>query len=655
MNFCVLKIKDFEVNLRFLNTKFYCGLGMAIAAFLALWLHGASMKACVALPVLFLAVGMVEVRCNEKMTLALNSLWMLAATGALMYLPQYILGLGGGLIKTNALLLGFLFTAIVILFWFAWTRNARASVIISFVLLLGMAMVNYYVSSFRGEEITPADIFAFETAMNVASQYDYSLTPTCLYFLCLGTLYCFCGFCIPNLKCKWKKWNSITLFGVEAVLVIVLAVGLKGITPEHHFRVSGSMLKGFYINFLSKLNEGKIEEPEEYNVEDLEVLAEGYTVVPESTDTEGKPDIIVIMGEAFGDLRVTGELRTSSEVMPFYDSLQENAIKGKALVSVLGGGTSNSEFEVLTGFNMGNFPFKVFPYQQCVKDTTWSMAHYLRSQGYTTMATHPENELNWRRYAVYPELGFEEARFMEDYPGEDRVRGHISDMEMMNQIISWYEEEKGDTPLFYFGVTMQNHSPYDYADFEATVHLEGYSQEFPEVEQYLTLTQMTDKAVQHLVEYFETVENDVVIAFFGDHMSKLQSFYEEQKGAPLDSLQDELNQRTVPFFVWANYDIEEENVEYTSLNFLSNYIYEAAGLELPAYNQFLKEVQETVPAVSSYGYYSAEKGMLDKKDNMSEEEKEIMNQYMLLQYNGMFDYENANKTFFPLQEVIEAE
>ena len=120
-------------------------------------------------------------------------------------------------------------------------------------------------------------------------------------------------------------------------------------------------------------------------------------------------------------------------------------------------------------------------------------------------------------------------------------------------------------------------------------------------------------------------------------------------------MQDELNQRTVPFFVWANYDIEEENVEYTSLNFLSNYIYGAAGLELPAYNQFLQEVQEVVPAVSSYGYYSAEKGMLDKKENMSEEEKEIMDQYMLLQYNGMFDYENANETFFPLQEVIEAE
>ena len=48
MNFRVLKIKDFEVNLRALNTKFYCGLGMAIAAFLALWMQGASMKACVA-------------------------------------------------------------------------------------------------------------------------------------------------------------------------------------------------------------------------------------------------------------------------------------------------------------------------------------------------------------------------------------------------------------------------------------------------------------------------------------------------------------------------------------------------------------------------------------------------------------------------------
>ncbi|MBP3902265.1 MAG: LTA synthase family protein, partial [Blautia sp.] len=58
------------------------------------------------------------------------------------------------------------------------------------------------------------------------------------------------------------------------------------------------------------------------------------------------------------------------------------------------------------------------------------------------------------------------------------------------------------------------------------------------------------------------------------------------------------------FFVWVNYDIEDKEVPLTSLNYLSNYVYEAAGIEMPAYNRFLKDTEGIIPAINAKEYYS---------------------------------------------------
>ena len=62
------------------------------------------------------------------------------------------------------------------------------------------------------------------------------------------------------------------------------------------------------------------------------------------------------MNETFADLNVVNHIKTNKEVMPFINSLKENTIKGHMLVSVFGGGTSNSEYEFLTGNSMAFLP-----------------------------------------------------------------------------------------------------------------------------------------------------------------------------------------------------------------------------------------------------------------------------------------------------------
>ena len=62
-------------------------------------------------------------------------------------------------------------------------------------------------------------------------------------------------------------------------------------------------------------------------------------------------------------------------------------------------------------------------------------------------------------------------------------------------------------------------------------------------------------------------------------------------GSKFDTLDEQMLQYKVPFIVWANYEIDEEEIEQTSMNYLLNYVYQVAGWDAPAYNLFLMERQ----------------------------------------------------------------
>ena len=156
-------------------------------------------------------------------------------------------------------------------------------------------------------------------------------------------------------------------------------------------------------------------------------------------------------------------------------------------------------------------------------------------------------------------------------------------------------------------------------------------------------------AVEKLITYFESVDEPVEIVFFGDHQPSLNSnFYPILNGKGLSGLtEDELEDLyTVPFFIWTNYDTPEETVEITSLNFLSTLTLQRAGIELPAYNRFLGDMMETVPAINSRGYYSKSQGCYLHIDDAEGEEARWISNYNILQYNSMFG-KDRSRMFFP--------
>lgn len=219
------------------------------------------------------------------------------------------------------------------------------------------------------------------------------------------------------------------------------------------------------------------------------------------------------------------------------------------------------------------------------------------------------------------------------------MRGFVSDQEMMEFVIDTIERQTPDTPLFLFGVTMQNHSSYNYQgeDFTETIFAQGYSQNYPDANQYLTLIHESDKAAEHLIHYLSESDRNTVLLFYGDHLPALNShFYEEIHGSPFNTLNEQMRHYKVPFFIWANFDIEERIVDCTSLNYLSTLLFESIGLELTPYQRFLQDVREVIPSINMEGYYSTDSGSYLPIDDAQNHEAFWLNRYQQIQHTYLF-------------------
>lgn len=512
-------------------------------------------------------------------------------------------------------------------------------------LVIFLSAANAYVYQFRRRLLEPVDIFSVGTALNVADNYSLLPIPAGVS-LGLGLwLAALVGLWIvlPRKKhtLEGKKRGILSICCIMAVIAIVCYCAV--LTP-YHWEKQGAKNNGYLLDFTAKIKETVILPPEGYGPESVEQLANRYEK-DESGEVKHKPHVIVIMDEAFSDLSVHGDL--PADVMSFVSSLQKNTLRGYALASVYGGNTANSEYEFLTGNTMAWLSENAVPYQQYIRADAYSMVSYLKeSYDYHCVAMHPYFSSGWNRPAVYGYMGFDEVHFLEDFPQKDLLRGYVSDREMFESVIAAFEQHR-QQPLFLFGVTMQNHGGYSSEDFVPGVSLpqELYD---PEAEQYLSLIRETDRAVEYLIQYFASVEEEVVIVFFGDHQPILKEEFLRALGNAEKTPEEQQKRYMVPFFVWANYDIPEEDGIVTSLNFLSNYVYEAAGLELPPYNRFLSEMAKDIPAIHSQGFYSAASGGYLSFDQASEAERRWFADYRMLQYNSIWAGSERSETFFPM-------
>lgn len=532
---------------------------------------------------------------------------------------------------------------------FLLTANWKLAISVSTCILMLLTTANEFIYQFRGKELGPMDLLSVGTALSVADQYNFHFSATQAYCWFAWLAVIFFQFSIPQLPGKHLHRLRWTAVPVSVLIILALNWGTADIMIRSWDR-DGSIINGYYLNFYMGICNSFISKPDNYSEKNLENYSQQYGLDTEETAQQDYPNIIVIMNESYVDLSIFNEQpKTNIPVTPFIDSLSDNVVRGHALCSVYGGNTPNTEFEFLTGHTLAFLPDNVVPYQQYISDEIYSLVWLLKSYGYTTASTHPFYANGWSRNSVYPLLGFEECAFLESYACQNMVRTFVSDQELVEHVLSRLDQKTENEPLFLFGITMQNHGGYTYSgdNLVQTVQLEGYDQEYPLAEQYLSLINLTDQAMEYLLTALESYTEDTVVVFFGDHYPKIETeFYEELNGGAFETLDQQMLQYTVPFFIWTNYDIPEDTVELTSISYLARYVLECANIELPTYYQMLEDIEEVIPAINAFGYYSLTEGRFLTCDEAAGEEKETLNKYEMLQYNNLFDAGNRNADIF---------
>ncbi|MEG2137459.1 MAG: LTA synthase family protein [Oscillospiraceae bacterium] len=385
-----------------------------------------------------------------------------------------------------------------------------------------------------------------------------------------------------------------------------------------------------------------------------------------------KPNVILILSESFFDVTKLPGVTYEGDPLRNFHALQEESVSGTFHTRTLGYGTCNIELEILTGVNSALFsqPTNLY-YQDGETLAKFSpIPQILQDNGYYTAMMHTFNDQIYHRAPFFSGMGFDDLYFSGDFAGIDPQAaaapdyytylenklsgGAYSDAYLSDLITMRYEQKKDDGPVFLYGISMENHSPYSDQKYMGKY-------EFPMTAPALTreahgaLSAVTqgianaDAALRQLTDYFSQQEEPTIIVFFGDHRPGLgltdnTSIY-SQLGLCTSAKAGEWTAEEISslystdYLIWANDKTllpqEPGTRRDTSSNFLGLDLLDATGVEEPLFWQYLRPLSRNT-AIYADEYYLPKTGDATFSHTLSPAEN---HQYDLMRralYDGYF-------------------
>jgi len=531
----------------------------------------------------------------------------------------------------------------------------RISSIVMSTIVFIFGVAEHYIILFRNTIIFPWDLTNILLVAKVSRNYNFVITKevviASIIFVCMTAL-SFIG-----KEPKFRLWMRAVLVGAVIaatvfymnVFVLNRDMQIKNHVTFYYTIVNYNFDNGVLLNFCFNLNYLHQSAPEGYSVSEAKNLLAAYHAETPSIAPDGvQPDVIMIMSEAFTDLRNIADFQTNQPIMPFWDSLSgSNVIKKTLLTSQFGGNTANSEFEVLTGMNMQFFPDGTYPFKQYIRKPVTSFASILKDNGYDTLAVHPFDKTGWNRDKVFPLIGFDQFLGEDVFLNAKKYRNYISDASAFQYIIDTYESHKitaPSTPLFEYLITIQNHGGFTAKGFQNLI-TPYLPESYPQATQYLSLLHISDKALSDLIAYFQKVDHPVVIIFYGDHLPGLTDGFLDYLTSQADTgnPQSVMARHETQLLVWANYDISDSDLakvkeSYISNNYVSTYLSDIIGVQRTPFQQFLFAMHADIPAISNSYIVDSEGSVFRPTDsNLPDKLKTWIKEYEKLQYNVLYD------------------
>ncbi len=586
---------------------------------------------------------------GEKINKKISVVLWIVNVPAVFFLVQLIATESASVRKEYVLL-----NLLIYYVFFSWLailfKKVKISIIIMDTCMLILALAEYFVMKFRGQAITLFDIVNIKTATTVAGSYNYDISlQVCIYILC------FLFFIVLQLlfqkgeisENRKRRTVRYLLWSGYSLILVIVGINLKNIGIFSELNLwdisSDYNEKGYIYTLLAEGHYIKVKRPKSYSIKNVEEIVDNLTTDKEEEKTLIVPEnIIVIMNESFANLEVINEIATEDSILQYIKSL-DNVSKGYLYVPVFGGGTAETEYEVLTGNSKQFLPVGSSAYGFYTHDPEYGLTYTLRQQGYYSIALHPFDGTNWNRNVAYQKMQFDKFFCLENW--EDKIsclRWCADDKSAYDKIIQQVEAKNKGERLFEFCVTMQNHGSYDEdssGDFVSTVDL-NYDKEYPLAETYFSVINVSDQELKRLLEYFKNLNETTMVVMFGDHQPAIEDeFYDELFGKKEENLTiEELEKKYMtPYIIWCNYPCEttEENM---SSNYFGSYILQKAGLKMSLYEKSLLTIKEILPVINRGNVQDKNGQWYAIDENLPDDYKKILEQYENMQYNNIFDH-----------------
>ena len=339
--------------------------------------------------------------------------------------------------------------------------------------------------------------------------------------------------------------------------------------------------------FVCSIMDKGIDKPADYSRDKVKQVIDKVTspspspapTGPDNVVTPGpeieaqKPNIIFIQLESFFDPKRIKGIDFETDPIPTFTYLRKNYTSGLLGVPSISAGTSNTEFEVLTGMNMADFGTGEYPYKTILREKTCeSIAYNLKELGYGAHAIHNNTAGFYSRHIVYSNLGFDDYDSIEMMENIERNElGWARDSVLYDEILTALDSTPGSDLVF--TVSVQGHGKYPDEDIlenaiELTDVMDAYGDDtINGLKYYINQLHEMDELIARLIEHFRNSDTPTMLVLYGDHLPGFNFTADNLNEGGL--LQTE-------YTIWTNFDLPVEHRDLEAYQ-LSAYVMDRLG------------------------------------------------------------------------------
>ena len=605
--------------------------------------------------------------CRTIFYLLLSSMLMLIIMQVIYFFPNLDVTMTWIAHHVNLMFLASTIILGVSVLFFCFFNNLILAISLSSLVMLIVAIANYYKMLVVGEPIYPSDLSMISNIDEIIGYVKNLLSPTLIIGLIvvIALLVVLSFICRKGFKLTMKL--RVIFFAIFiAYLASIFYYEKSPLKPLVNSTVyftkwnqlNNYQQNGFLFGFITNLQNDLMIKNDHYTEANLQEIMDYYTKKAEdyneSADLSQQPNIITIVSESLSDPTIFNQLTFSEDPLPNLRQYLETYSSGHFLSPFKGNRTANVEFEYLVGFTNSLLLEGTIPFQQALssKPEIPSFISFMDQLGYTSVAIHPNNAAFYKRSQVYPALGFDEFLSIDKMKHLDYIdsQKYVSDQSVFDELYA--ELEAADRPIFAYGLTMANHiAIFDKKFGENTIEvLDANGEHNTEMETYAEGLKQTDLALKEFITKIENYDEPTLVIFFGDHLINFQSDIHEQHGyieKDTDALRAKLFFET-PLLIMSNMDdFQIENIDDVSPIFIAPLILRELNLPLSPFYVFLLDLYEEFSVLHNNFKLDANQNQVDE---LTEHQEQLLLILELIQYDILEGKEYTLSSFFTIPE-----